>query len=63
VSGNELACPQVRHTADEVGAGETVILTLADKGVLDEEDGDELENVLAVSPLFHACGLSGPFVP
>jgi len=26
-----------------------VILTLADKGVLDEEDGDELENVLAVS--------------
>ena len=40
--------PQVRHTADEVGAGETVILTLADKGVLDEEDGDELENVLAV---------------
>ena len=48
---------QVRHTADEVGAGETVILTLADKGVLDEEDGDELENVLAVSSLMpHAFG-------
>ena len=39
---------QVRHTAEEVGAGETVILTLADKGVLDEDDADELENVLAV---------------
>jgi hypothetical protein len=39
---------QVRHTADELGAGETAILTLADKGVLDEDDTDELENVLAV---------------
>lgn len=39
---------QVRHTADELGAGETAILTLADKGVLDEDDADELENVLVV---------------
>ena len=39
---------QVRHTAEEVGAGETVILTLADKGILDEDDADELENVLVV---------------
>lgn len=39
---------QVRHTADELGAGETAILTLADKGVLDEDDTDELENVLVV---------------
>lgn len=38
----------MRHTAEELGAGETAILTLADKGVLDEDDADELENVLAV---------------
>ena len=45
---------KVKHTADELQEGETMILTLADKnilddkGELDEEEQDELENVLAV---------------
>ena len=49
---------KVKHTADELQEGETMILTLADKNILDEkgdldddEDQDELENVLAVSQL------------
>lgn len=47
---------KVKHTANELLEGETMILTLADKnilddkGELDEEEQDELENVLAVSP-------------
>ena len=46
---------KVKHTADELQEGETMILTLADKNILDDkgdldddEDQDELENVLAV---------------
>ena len=44
----------MKHTADELQEGETMILTLADKNILDDkgdlddEDQDELENVLAV---------------
>lgn len=47
---------KVKHTANELLEGETMILTLADKnilddkGELDEEEQDELENVLAVCP-------------
>ena len=47
---------KVKHTANELMEGETMILTLADKnilddkGELDDEDQDELENVLAVRP-------------
>lgn len=48
---------RVRHDADELGEGETMILTLADRNILDEhgevdEDKDELENALVVS----SCG-------
>ena len=48
-----LAGLKVKHTADEMLEGETMILTLADKNILDDKgdlsDGeDELENVLAV---------------
>lgn len=45
---------KVKHTGDELQEGETMILTLADKNILDdkgdldEEEQDELENVLAV---------------
>lgn len=48
---------KVKHTANELLEGETMILTLADKnildnkGELDEEEQDELENVLAVGPI------------
>ncbi len=51
-SAAELAGLRVRHNADELEAGETVILTLADrsildeKGALDEAGQDELEEVL-----------------
>lgn len=44
----------MKHGADELQEGETMILTLADKNILDdkgdldEEEQDELENVLAV---------------
>lgn len=46
-----LAGAKVRHDYSELAEGETVILTLADKRILDErgnlaDDGDELENVL-----------------
>lgn len=52
----ELAGLKVKHTADELQEGETMILTLADKNILDDKgdlsDGeDELENVLAVGNL------------
>lgn len=36
---------KVRHTADEINEGQEVVLTLKDTSVLDDED-DELENVL-----------------
>lgn len=44
----------MRHDYTELGDGESMILTLADKGILDEsgnlveEEDDELENVLKV---------------
>ena len=47
-----LAGLRVRHGADEVAEGETVVLTLKDSSILDEtrtgvnDEGDELENVL-----------------
>jgi hypothetical protein len=53
----------VKHGADELQEGETMILTLADKNILDDkgdlddEEQDELENVLAVchwKPLYIA---------
>ncbi len=58
---------QVRHDASELGEGETMILTLADRGILDEagnlvEEGDvELENVLKVGGVWWCVwgGLSG----
>ena len=52
-SSKELAGLKVRHGADEVNEGETMILTLKDSSILDEKRGalneeeDELENVLA----------------
>ena len=47
-TGADLAGLKVRHGADEFGAGEGVVLTLADRGILDDrgelnEDQDELE--------------------
>ena len=51
---------KVKHTADELQEGETMILTLADKNILDdkgdldEQEQDELENVLAVCLCFAA---------
>ena len=52
-NGRELAGMKVRHDADELNEGETMILTLADRGILDDrgdirEDAEELENVLVV---------------
>ncbi len=49
-----LAGMRVRHKGKELNEGETMILTLADRNILDEggdldEGADELENVLAVS--------------
>ena len=54
-NAKELAGMRVRHDADELGEGETMILTLADRNILDEhgevdEDKDELENSLVVRP-------------
>ena len=59
-NAKELAGMRVRHDADELGEGETMILTLADRGILDEhgevdEDKDELENALVVSLIFICC--------
>ena len=51
-TSKELAGLTVRHGADDVGEGETMILTLRDSHILDDtrtgvnDDGDELENVL-----------------
>lgn len=52
-SAADLAGMRIRHGADELQDGETMILTMADRNILDDrgdidEDGDELENVLAV---------------
>ncbi len=59
---------QVKHNADELAEGETVILTLADRNILDDkgdldDDADELENALvvrvpsstALAPSFFLC--------
>ena len=63
-NAKELAGMRVRHDADELGEGETMILTLADRNILDEHgevdaDKDELENALVVRALcllpLHAC--------
>lgn len=54
LSAADLAGAKVRHTAEELEEGETMILTLEDKSILDEkgnlrEDDDlVLENILAV---------------
>lgn len=45
---------KVKHDANELNEGETMILTLADRNILDDtgslvEDPEELENVLVVS--------------
>ena len=45
---------KVKHDANELNEGETMILTLADRRILDDqgtimEDPEELENVLVVS--------------
>ena len=52
-NAKELAGMKVKHNADELAEGETVILTLADRNILDDKgdlhDGaDELENALVV---------------
>lgn len=59
---------KVKHTADELQEGETMILTLADKNILDDkgdldddEDQDELENVLAVR-LKQQCALGSAII-
>ncbi len=53
----ELAGMRVKHSADDLGAGETVILTLADRNILDdkgdlgnEDAPEELEDVQSVTP-------------
>lgn len=51
--GRELAGMKVKHDANELNEGETMILTLADRKMLDDkgelvEDAEELENVLVV---------------
>lgn len=46
---------KVAHSAEDLAHGETVILTLKDRNILEEGDDDpeELENVLAVSHTRH----------
>ena len=51
--GTELAGMKVRHNAEELNHGETMILTLADRSILDDkgeivEEAEELENTLVV---------------
>lgn len=53
-NGKELAGMKVKHDASELNEGETMILTLADRRILDDkgiivDDPEELENVLVVS--------------
>lgn len=45
---------KVKHNAEELKSGETMILTLADRNILDDkgeiiDDAEELENTLVVS--------------
>ena len=51
----ELAGMKVKHSTEELNEGETMILTLADRSILNdqgevEDDPEELENVLVVCP-------------
>ena len=53
-NGGELAGMKVKHNAEELNSGETMILTLADRNILDDkgeiiDDAEELENTLVVS--------------
>lgn len=53
-NAKELAGMKVKHSAEELNEGETMILTLADRSILDDkgqidEDAEELENALVVS--------------
>lgn len=74
----ELAGMRVKQSADDLGAGETVILTLADRNILDdkgdlgnEDAPEELEDVQSVKhppppggvPLIHPCHASCACVP
>ncbi|CAL8462106.1 g1637 [Coccomyxa elongata] len=52
-SAKELAGMKVKHNAEELNEGETVILTLADRNILDDkgdldDEADELENALVI---------------
>lgn len=52
-NARELAGMKVKHSADELNEGETMVLTLADRSILDDqgeidEAAEELENSLAV---------------
>ncbi len=56
LSAAELAGMRVRHSAEELGEGETMVMTLADRPIMDERgqlayDADELENALVVRPV------------
>lgn len=62
-SAAELAGLRVKHGAAEVNEGETMILTMADRNILDDkgdidEAADELENVLMVHPSLLMYGMS-----
>lgn len=59
-NGLELGGMKVKHDANELNEGETMILTLADRRMLDDkgalvEDAEELENVLVVCLAVHRC--------
>ncbi|BDA45958.1 probable U4/U6.U5 tri-snRNP-associated protein 1 at N-terminal half [Coccomyxa sp. Obi] len=52
-NAKELAGMKVKHNAEELNEGETVILTLADRNILDDkgdldDEADELENALVI---------------
>lgn len=58
------ACMQVKHNAEELNEGETVILTLADRNILDDkgdldDEADELENALVVCHFLCKCISAG----
>lgn len=59
-NARELAGMRVNHGTGELGEGETMILTLADRSLLDaqgdlDEGVEELENALVVSFCLSAC--------